>query len=163
MKKIITLSILFISFFTISKAQMIVDVNDFVNNPSKFNGKTIILQGVIAKRTLNNSNPSGTASAAALSNPGSANSPVPNTTGRNQATPGTTTGTSTQAAPVVRCSAPKNWERLEIQLPNNYDGCFVIFNKMSNTLPVNKDIRMDISVKVDTRFMHRVTKIKVLP
>jgi hypothetical protein len=161
MKKIITLSILFISYISISKAQVIVDVNDFVNNPSKFNGKTIVLQGVIAKRTINNGTTSATTPTATITNPGTGNSPTP-TTVRNQA-PNTTSPSGGTTAPIVRCSAPKNWERLEVQLPNNYDGCFVIFNKMSNTLPVNKDVRMDISVKVDTRFMHRVTKIKVLP
>jgi hypothetical protein len=162
MKKIITLSILFISYISISKAQVIVDVNDFVNNPSKYNGKTIVLQGVIAKRTINNGTASGTTPTATITNPGTVNSPTPNTTGRNQV-PNTSNPSGGTTAPIVRCSAPKNWERLEVQLPNNYDGCFVIFNKMSNTLPVNKDVRMDISVKVDTRFMHRVTKIKVLP
>ncbi len=161
MKKIIFLVILVLSSLT-AQAQVIVDVNDFVNNPSKFNGKTIVLQGVIAKRSTSNSATSNVAPATVLTTPGAVNPPTPSSTVRNQ--PNTNNaGTNANAAPVVRCSAPKNWERLEVQLPNNYDGCFVIFNKMANTLPMNKDVRMDITVKVDTRFMHRVTKIKVLP
>jgi len=162
MKKIIFLVILFLSSLTAIRAQVIVDVNDFVNNPSKFNGKTIVLQGVIAKRSSNNSGAANVTPATVLTTPGAVNPPTPSTTVRSQPN-ANNAGTNANAAPVVRCSAPKNWERLEVQLPNNYDGCFVIFNKMANTVPMNKDVRMDITVKVDTRFMHRVTKIKVLP
>lgn len=161
MKKIIFLNLfLFISFAL--NAQIVVDANDFVNNPSKFNGKTIVLQGVIAKRPSSNSGAANVAPATALTTPGAVNPPTPPSTVRNQPN-ANNAGTNANASPVVRCSAPKNWERLEVQLPNDYDGCFVIFNKMANTIPMNKDVRMNITVKVDTRFMHRVTKIKVLP
>lgn len=162
MKKIIFFVFLFLSSLTASKAQVVVDVNDFVSNPSKFNGKTIVLQGVIAKRSLSNSGTSGVTPSVGLTNPSTGNPTNPSSSVRNQP-PANNTATNANANPMVRCSAPKNWERLEVQLPNNYDGCFVIFNKMANTVPMNKDVRMDISVKVDTRFMHRVTKIKVLP
>jgi len=161
MKKIIFLVFLFLSSLTASKAQVVVDVNDFVNNPSKFNGKTIVLQGVIAKRSSSNSSTSGVTPSVTLTNPGTGNPTNPSSSVRNQ--PPVNNTTNANANPIVRCSAPKNWERLDVHLPNNYDGCFVIFNKMANTIPMNKDVRMDISVKVDTRFMHRVTKIKVLP
>jgi hypothetical protein len=51
---------------------------------------------------------------------------------------------------------------MKVNLPNEYDGCFIVFNKMSNTLPQNKDVKLDITFKVDTKSMHRVTKIKVI-
>lgn len=163
MKKNIFLILFLFSSITAIKAQIVVDANDFVNNPSKFNGKTIVLQGVIAQRSTNNSNATTVTPATSLTTPGAVNPPTPSSNNRNSSTPTNPAANSNPTAPVVRCSAPKNWERLEVQLPNNYDGCFVIFNKMANTVPMNKDVRMDITVKVDTRFMHRVTKIKVLP
>jgi hypothetical protein len=139
MKKNLLLTALLLSLGTFIKAQIVVDALDFSTNPAKYNGKTIVIKGVNAKvPTLNTniiSNQSGN-----LSN---------NNPGKNN-------------APTIRCTAPRNWQVLQVTLPNDYEGCFIMFSKMSNILPIDKDVRIDLTFKVETHSMHKVTKIKVV-
>jgi hypothetical protein len=139
MKKNLFLTVLLLSLGTFIKAQIVVDALDFATNPAKYNGKTLVIKGVTAKVPSPNTQVTPNQS-------GNVNN---NNSGQNN-------------TPVVRCSAPKNWQVLQVTLPNDYEGCFIMFSKMSNTLPVDKDVKMDLTFKVDTRSMHKVTKIKVV-
>ncbi len=142
MKKHLLLTALLVSFGSFIKAQIVVEALDFSQNPGKFNGKTIVIKGVTAKVPSTNT----------TITPNQAGNL--NNSNNNQA--------QNNATSAVRCSAPKSWDILKVTLPNDYDGCFIVFNKMSNTLPVDRDVKMDLTFKVDTRSMHRVTKIKVI-
>jgi hypothetical protein len=142
MKKHLLLSALLLSFSGLIKAQIVVDAQDFSNNPGKFNGKTIVIKGVTAKVPVQ----SNTINPIQDVNLNNSN----NNQGQNNANT------------MLRCTAPKSWNVMKVNLPNEYDGCFIVFNKMSNTLPQNKDVKLDITFKVDTKSMHRVTKIKVI-
>lgn len=155
MKKIISLLICSFAFFKMSNAQMVVDATDFYNNPSKYNGRTIVLKDIIVHKT---SSAGTTITPAGVGAPG-----TPLSTGVT--TPSAVAGGVTiSAAPATRCNPPKNFEVLEVVFPNGLTkGCFVILSKMANPIPSGKDVVATITFKADTRLINKVTMIKFIP
>jgi hypothetical protein len=155
MKKITSLLIGSFAFFNMSSAQMVVDATDFYNNPSKYNGRTIVLKDIIVHKT---SSAGTTITPAGVGAPG-----TPVSTGVT--TPSAVTGgATTPAAPATRCNPPRNFEVLEVVFPNGLTkGCFVILSKMANPIPSGKDVIATITFKADTRLLNKVTMIKFIP
>ncbi len=165
MKKFTLLSLSIFGFFAAGKSQLVVDATDFANNPSRYNGKTIIVRGVTARKITANSGNTvvqGATQAVAAPGAGGSSNNTPTKPTVNSGNP-TTTQTTTPTPAPLRCSAPKNWTSLDLDFPVDYEGCFIIFNRMANTLPNGQDFRVDITFKADTRTMHRVTRVKLLP
>lgn len=163
MKKFTLLSLSVFGFFAVGKSQLVVDATDFANNPSRYNGKTIVIRGVTARKITSNS---GTAvvqgATQAIAAPGTNGTTINNAPTRPIVSAGTP-GSGVPTPAPLRCSAPKNWTSLDLDFPVDYEGCFVIYNRMANTLPNAQDFRVDITFKVDSRSMHRVTRVKLLP
>ncbi len=160
MKKITSLLVCSLAFFSVSNAQMVVDATDFYNNPAKYNGRTIVLKDIIVHKAA----PVGTTITPAAGAPGSPVSPGGSTGGVT--TPSAVTGgtPSAPAAPAMRCNPPRNFEVLEVVFPNGQTkGCFVILSKMANPIPSNKDVLATITFKADTRLLNKVTMIKFVP
>jgi hypothetical protein len=156
MKKITSLLICSFAFFKMSNAQMVVDATDFYNNPSKYNGRTIVLKDIIVHKATA---PGTTITPAGVGSPG-----TPVSTGVT--TPSSVTGgaPTTPAAPATRCNPPRNFEVLEVVFPNGQTkGCFVILSKMANPIPSGKDVVATITFKADTRLLNKVTMIKFIP
>ncbi len=163
MKKFTLLSLSVFGFFAVGKSQLVVDATDFANNPSRYNGKTIVIRGVTARKITSNSGTAvvqgATQAVAAPGTTGTNNTPTrPIVSGGTPAS-----GTPTPTPAPLRCSAPKNWTSLDLDFPVDYEGCFIIYNRMANTLPNGQDFRIDITFKADSRSMHRVTRVKLLP
>ena len=163
MKRLLLFTLGFVGLFNFAQAQLIVSATEFARNPALYNGRTIILTGV--EVTINN--PSNTATVAAGSiAPGIATmtgpvsiSPVAPTRPQIGGSNNPTTATNTA---VQRCNSPKGWYTTEVELPNGLKQCFVIYDKMANTLPPQK-FNADLTLRVDTRLMHRITRVKVNP
>lgn len=161
MKKITSFLVLSFTFLSVANAQMVVDATDFYNNPSKYNGRTIVLKDVIVHK----SGSMGTSiTPAGVGTPGSPISPSGATSG--VVTPSSVAGGTPTApvAPATRCNPPRNFEVLEVVFPNGQTkGCFVILSKMANPIPSNKDVTATITFKADTRLLNKVTMIKFIP
>ncbi|MGC6413443.1 MAG: hypothetical protein ACON5K_01945 [Bacteroidia bacterium] len=160
MKRLLLFTLGFVGLFNFAKAQLIVSATEFARNPALYNGRTIILTGV----EVNINNPANTANASI----GSVATPVATLTGPVSVSPvaptrpqigGTTTPTGTTTA-IQRCNPPKGWLITDVELPNNLQQCFVIYDKMATTLPTQK-FNADLTLRVDTRLMHRITRVKV--
>lgn len=167
MKKFTLLSLSIFGFFAVGKSQLVVDATDFANNPSRYNGKTIVIRGVTARKITSNSGTAVVQSATQpVAAPGTNGTTIHNTPTRpivSAGTPASGVPTPTPTPAPLRCSAPKNWTSLDLDFPIDYEGCFIIYNRMANTLPNGQDFRIDITFKVDSRTMHRVTRVKLLP
>lgn len=157
MKKITSLLVSSFAFFCVANAQMVVDATDFYNNPSKYNGRTIVLKDVIVHKAA----PAGTTITPAGT--GAPGSPVaPGGSAGGVVTPSSVAGGAPGAA--TRCNPPRNFEVLEVVFPNGQTkGCFVILSKMANPIPSNKDVVATITFKADTRLLNKVTMIKFIP
>jgi hypothetical protein len=156
MKKITSLLICSFAFFKMSNAQMVVDATDFYNNPSKYNGRTIVLKDIIVHKA--------TAAGTTITPAGVGSPGAPVSTGVT--TPSSVTGGTPTApvAPATRCNPPRNFEVLEVVFPNGQTkGCFVILSKMANPIPSGKDVVATITFKADTRLLNKVTMIKFIP
>jgi hypothetical protein len=172
------LIILAFSIFSNSQAQLVVDLVDFASNPSKYNGRYIVLRGVFitkttgntialsGPRTLNPTSPTGGLSPTTTVNAGSPTNPTISS-GPGQVvtlnaatvpqTPTATTTTSTRPSP---CTPPRNWEALTVEIPN-YTGCFMLYNSMARTLPNGRRANADITIFVDVNVMHRIARVKL--
>jgi len=160
MKKITSLLVCSLAFFSIANAQMVVDATDFFNNPSKYNGRTIVLKDIIVHKDVS----VGTAITPA--GVGASGSPVaPGGSTGGVTTPSSISGGGAGAtAPAMRCIAPRNFEVLEVVFPNGQTkGCFIILSKMASPIPVGKDVVSTITFKADTRLMNKITMIKFIP
>lgn len=164
MKRLLLFTLGFVGLFNFAQAQLIVSATEFARNPALYNGRTIILTGV--EVTINN--PTNTANVAVgsvapaiatMTGPVSV-SPVAPTRPQTQVG-GTTTTTGTTPS-VQRCNPPNGWYTTDVELPNGLKQCFVIYDKMANTLPPQK-FNADLTLRVDTRLMHRITRVKVNP
>ncbi len=142
MKKLFLFLISVVAMNQYASAQNIVDANDFYGNPAKYNGRMVIFKDIIVRKGVTrNSNIS----------PGAKVS-----TGSGSAS--NSTGSST------RCTAPRNYEMLEVVFPNGKTkGCFVILNKVANPIPSNKDVISTITFKADSRTMNKISMIKFIP
>lgn len=161
MKKITSLLVSSFAFFSIANAQMVVDATDFYNNPSKYNGRTIVLKDVIVHKAApvgTTITPAGTGAPGSPVAPGGATGGVVTPSSVAGGAPGAAT------APATRCNPPRNFEVLEVVFPNGQTkGCFVILSKMANPIPSNKDVVATITFKADTRLLNKVTMIKFIP
>jgi hypothetical protein len=177
MKIVVTL-ISFV-FFSFAKAQLVVDIADFAGNPSKYNGRYIVLRGVeVSKtsgstlslggpRTTNATSPtSGLTPAGGAISGGTAVAPSTaqiatatiNATGGNATT--TISGTPSTSSRVSPCAPPRNWELLTVHIPN-YQACFVIYSKMASNIPSGRKVNTDLTIFVDTNLMHRIARVKI--
>ena len=162
-----------------AQAQLVVDVADFAANPSKYNGRTIVLRGVNITKT--------TGATMSLSGPRTTSSQTP-TSGINPSGGSITGGTAIVSAPTstqtvtlnasatapsatpttattstVRpgnCTPPRNWEILNVEIPN-YTGCFTLYSNMAKTIPNGRKANADITIFVDTNLMHRIARVKL--
>jgi len=142
MKKLFLFLISAIAFNQHVSAQNIVDANDFYDNPSKYNGRMVIFKDIIVRRGVTKNITIG--SGAQVS------------TGSGNA--------SNSGGITTRCTAPRNYEMLEIVFPNGKSkGCFVILNKVANPIPSNKDVISTITFKADSRTMNKISMIKFIP
>ena len=166
MKKITSFLLGSFAFLSAANAQMVVDANDFFNNPSKYNGRTIVIKDITVRKAAPlgaSITPSGTTA------PGSPVGPAGSPTGGlitpSGVTGGSTPGSSTPSAPAaMRCNPPRNFEQLEVIFPNAQSkGCFVILSKMASPIPNNKDVIATITFKADTRLLNKITMIKFIP
>lgn len=161
MKKITSLLASSFAFFSIANAQMVVDATDFFNNPSKYNGRTIVLKDVIVHKDApigTSITPAGVGTTGSPVSPGGTSGGVTTPSSVAGGAPGSTT------APAMRCNPPRNFEVLEVVFPNGQTkGCFVILSKMANPIPSNKDVLATITFKADTRLLNKVTMIKFVP
>lgn len=170
--------IFIIAFFSLqmANAQLVVDVADFANNPSKFNGRTIVLRGVNVSKTTGSTmqltgpkttssqsptgstNPSGGAitSGTALVTPTTTGQTLTLNAGASQPAVATTT-TSVRAG---NCTPPRNWQILDVEIPN-YKGCFTLYNNMAKSIPNGRTANADITIFVDTNLMHRIARVKL--
>ena len=173
------LFILAILIYQNAQAQLVVDVADFAANPSKYNGRTIVLRSVNITKT--------TGATMSLSGPRTTSSQTP-TSGINPSGGAITGGTAILAAPTssqpvtlsasatattatpttaitttVRtsnCTPPRNWEILTVEIPN-YTGCFTLYSNMAKTIPNGRKANADITIFVDTNLMHRIARVKL--
>jgi hypothetical protein len=160
-----------------SNAQLVVDMATFASNPSRYNGKHIVIRGVnISKpsssslslsgpRTTSNTSPTGgpttatggvatgTAIPTTQTQPGSINI----ATGSTHTT---LSGTATTSSRVTPCNPPTNWEILNVEIPN-YNACYTIYNQMASTIPSGRTLNADITLFVNTRLLHRVVRVKL--
>ncbi len=162
-------------------AQLVVDLADFASNPSKFNGRHIVLRGVMVSkttgsalslsgpRTISGTTPTaGPSSSANNSNSNPSLNPISGTpqavTINANTAPQTATVTSTTAVSGANrsatCTPPRNWELLTVEIPN-YTGCFALYSNMAKTLPNNRKLNADITIFVDTNLMHRIARVKI--
>jgi len=164
MKKITSLLIGTFAIFSAANAQMVVDANDFFNNASKYNGRTIVIKDITVRKAA----PVGTSiTPSGLTSPGSpvgpGGSPASGVVTPSSVTGGSTPG-GTPPPPAMRCNPPRNFEQLEVVFPNGQTkGCFVILSKMASPIPNNKDVIATITFKADTRLLNKVTMIKFIP
>jgi len=159
-----------------SQAQLVVDLADFAANPSKYNGRTIVLRGVNITKT--------TGATMSLSGPRTTSSQTPTgginpsggaiTGGTALVTPPTSTqpvtlgvsATTPSIVPVTtatrssNCTPPRNWEILNVEIPN-YNGCFTLYSNMAKTIPNGRKANADITIFVDTNLMHRIARVKL--
>jgi len=142
MKKLFLFLLSVIAYNHYASAQNIVDANDFYDNPAKYNGRTVIFKDIIVRKgVVKNSNISDGVQVS----PGSGNA-------------------SNSGGVSTRCSAPRNYEMLEVVFPNGKTkGCFVILNKVANPIPSNKDVISTITFKADSRTMNKISMIKFKP
>ena len=142
MKKLFLFLLSVIAFSQYATAQNVVDANDFYENPTKYNGRTIILKDILVRKGgVKNANIS---SGSPISQ-GSGN--APNSAGNS-----------------TRCIAPRNYEMLDIIFPNGKSkGCFIILNKVANPIPSDKNVTATISFKADSRTMNKISMIKFIP
>lgn len=170
--------ILIVTFFSlqIASAQLVVDVADFASNPSKYNGRTIVLRGVnISKTTGSTMQLSGPKTTSSQSPTGSLNPSggaitsgtalvTPTTTGQtltlNAGASQTAVATATTGVRVGNCTPPRNWQILNVEIPN-YTGCFTIYNNMAKSIPNGRKANADITIFVDTNLMHRIARVKL--
>ena len=173
------LFILAILIYQNAQAQLVVDVADFAANPSKYNGRTIVLRSVNITKT--------TGATMSLSGPRTTSSQTP-TSGINQSGGAITGGTAIPAAPAAsqpvtlsasatattatpttantttvrasNCTPPRNWEILTVEIPN-YTGCFTLYSNMAKTIPNGSKANADITIFVDTNLMHRIARVKL--
>ncbi len=160
----------------IASAQLVVDVADFANNPSKFNGRTIVLRGVnVSKTTGSTLQLSGPKTTSSQSPTGSLNPSggaitsgtaivTPTTTGQtltlNAGASQTAVSTATTGVRAGNCTPPRNWEILIVEIPN-YNGCFTIYNNMAKNIPNGRKVNADITIYVNTNFMNRIARVKL--
>jgi hypothetical protein len=158
-------------------AQLVVSAEDFARNPSRYNGRQIVIRNVpISKNSgriqLNGPRAlSGTSPTASSVSSSSSTAVVPsgNTPQSVSINPSSGPGnTNTAPAPttvttrVNTCTPPRNWEKINVNIPN-YDGCFVMYSRMARTIVANRQVNADITFLVDTRLMHRITRVKINP
>jgi hypothetical protein len=142
MKKIFLFLLSVIALSQHANAQNIVDANDFFENQAKFNGRTIIFKDIIIRKGVTRGVNIGPGSQVSQGSGSASNS----------------TGNST------RCTAPKNYEILEVVFPNGKTkGCFVILKKVANPIPTGKDVTATITFKADSRTMNKISMIKFIP
>jgi hypothetical protein len=142
MKKIFLFLFSIIAISQYATAQNVVDANDFYDNPTKYNGRTIIFKDIIVRK--------GGVKGADIGsgvqvNPGAGSTPTATTT-------------------TVRCTAPRNYEIFEVVFPNGKSkGCFIILNKVADPVPSGKDVTATITFKADSRTMNKISMIKFIP
>ena len=142
MKKLFLFLFSVIAFSQYTSAQNIVDANDFYENPSKYNGRTVIFKDIIVRKGVTKS---ASVSPGVQLNPGSG-------------TPGSASGNTT------RCTAPRNYEIFEVVFPNGKAKvCFIILNKVADPVPSGKDVTATITFKADSRTMYKISMIKFIP
>lgn len=164
-------------FTSITHAQLVVDMADFASNPSKYNGRYIVIRGVDVTKTTGSSlslsgprTTSATSPTAGLTPSGGAISSgtaiAPSTTQVASPTLSATGGTTSIAgtpSPSSRnnpCVPPRNWELLTVHIPN-YQGCFVLYSRMASNIPSGRKVNTDITIFVDTNLMHRIARVKI--
>jgi hypothetical protein len=163
MKKTISLLSLALLFVGLSYGQLVVDALTFAQNPSAYNGRTIIIRNIQCQLANNVATPQAVLPPAGNVGVGTAQpvtAPNVNTQGRTA----TTQGAAATAQP-TRCLAPRSWVKMDVFFPpkNESKFCFVIYDKMANVLPANREVNADLTIKVDTRAIHRITRIKINP
>lgn len=165
MKKITSFLVGAFAIFSASNAQMVVDANDFYNNPSKYNGRTIVIRDItVRKASAVGATITPSAASGAGTPVGPAGSPTSGIVTPSGVTGGGTPTSPTPPAPAIRCNPPRNFEQLEVVFPNGQTkGCFVILSKMAAPIPTNKDVVATITFKADTRLLNKVTMIKFIP
>jgi hypothetical protein len=141
MKKLFLFLFSVIAFNQYANAQNVVDANEFYENQAKFNGRTIIFKDIkVRKGATKNVNISD----------------------GSQVSQGS--GSVNSASISTKCTAPRNYEMLEIVFPNGKSiGCFVILKKVANPIPSGKDVIATITFKADSRTMHKISMIKFIP
>lgn len=162
-----------------AQAQLVVDIADFAANPSKYNGRTIVLRGVNISKTTGATmslsgprttssqtptsgiNPSGGAinGGTAIVTAPTSSQPVTISASATAPTVTPTTATTT-AVRASNCTPPRNWEILNVEIPN-YSGCFTLYSNMAKTIPNGRKVNADITIFVDTNLMHRIARVKL--
>lgn len=163
MKKTIAFLSLTLLFVGLSYGQLVVDALTFAQNPSIYNGRTIIIRNIQCQLANNIGTPQAVlppAGNVTIGNAQTVTAPSVNTQGRTATTQGAA-ATSQQ----TRCLSPRSWVKMDVFFPpkNESKFCFVIYDKMANVLPANREVNADLTIKVDTRAIHRVTRIKINP
>jgi len=173
------LTILSVIFCQMCNAQLVVDLADFSANAAKYNGRTIVLRGVTISKS--------SGSSLSLSGPRTTSAQTP-TSGNNpsggaimsgsatistptNSTPVTVSATGSNTSPAIAspsmsssrnsiCTPPRNWEMLNVEIPN-YTGCFTIYKNMARTIVSGRKLNADITIFVDTNLMHRIARVKI--
>lgn len=163
MKKTISLLSFALLFVGLSYGQLVVDALTFAQNPSLYNGRTIIIRNIQCQLANTVATPQAVlppTGTIGVGNAQTVTAPSVNTQGRT-ATPQGAAATSQQ----TRCLAPRSWVKMDVFFPpkNESKFCFVIYDKMANVIPANREVNADLTIKVDTRAIHRVTRIKINP
>jgi hypothetical protein len=162
MKKTISLLSFALLFVGLSYGQLVVDALTFAQNPSAYNGRTIIIRNIQCQLANTVATPQAVlppAGNVGIGNAQTVTAPSVNTQGRTG-----TTGTAATSQQ-TRCLAPRSWVKMDVFFPpkNESKFCFVIYDKMANVLPANREVNADLTIKVDTRAIHRITRIKINP
>ncbi|MEY3965691.1 MAG: hypothetical protein RL263_860 [Bacteroidota bacterium] len=160
MKKTISLLSFALLFVGLSYGQLVVDALTFAQNPSVYNGRTIIIRNIQCQLANTVATPQAVlppAGNVGVGNAQTVTAPSVNTQGR--------TATGTVPSQQTRCLAPRSWVKMDVFFPpkNESKFCFVIYDKMANVIPANREVNADLTIKVDTRAIHRVTRIKINP
>jgi len=142
MKKLFLFLLSVVAINQYASAQNIVDANDFYGNPAKYNGRMVVFKDIIVRKGVAKNS---TVSPGAKVSVGS--------------------GSASNAGSIsTRCTAPRNYEMLEVVFPNGKTkGCFVILNKVANPIPSGKDVISTITFKADSRTMNKISMIKFIP
>ena len=158
-------------------AQLVVNADDFARNPSRYNGRQIVIRNVSVNKgsssiqlsgphTLSGNSPQAIPSRSAPSRSTqiqTSNTPTTVQLNANTSSTGISINPSTTSPTSnSRCTPPKNWEIITVEIPN-YNGCFVMYTRMAKTIPAGRKLTADLTFFVDTNLMNRITRVKLIP
>lgn len=143
MKKITLLILSTLALASTALGQTAVSAAEFTSNPDKFNGVTILIDGVLLHPNL----------------------PTSNLPGGSPAVISKSTGLTPSGNNVVaKCNTPHGYRAIDVDFPSNpaFAKCFYMSEAQYNSLPHTRDvIKAQIIFKGDQKFGYVITLFKL--